>query len=271
MRLIRFRFGGRTLRGRLNLDGTASVLLNADSDDPILPLEMAFSEEKVPIDRLLSPILPVDILGIGSNYQDPAQSHKQEPPTYPFLFLKATSSLAHPGDAIPLPKLSQEVDFEGELAVIIGRTAKSVARARALEYVFGYTCANDFTARDWISGKNFGGGQFSRGKSFDGFTPLGPWIVTADEILNPHALWIKTYVNDILMQDQSTADMVTDIPSLIESLSSTMTLRPGTVILTGTPMGAGFARKPQVWLKPKDRIRIDIQGIGILENHMSES
>ncbi|MDB5049161.1 MAG: 5-carboxymethyl-2-hydroxymuconate isomerase [Fibrobacteres bacterium] len=271
MKLIRFRFGGRTLRGRLNADGTASPMLNSHPDDPFFPLEPAFSEERFAVDRLLAPILPVDILGIGLNYREHAKEGKSESPPVPLLFIKAGSCLNHPGDSIPVPRLSSQVDFEGELAVIIGRTAKDVPRSRALEYVFGYTCANDVTARDWQREKDLGGGQFARGKSFDGFCPLGPWIVTADEVPDPGALWIRTYVNGSLMQDQGTADMIFDVPALIESLSSTMTLRPGAVILTGTPSGVGFARTPPVWLKAGDRVRIDIEGIGSLENPVSQA
>ncbi|HKP95586.1 MAG TPA: fumarylacetoacetate hydrolase family protein [Fibrobacteria bacterium] len=269
MKWIRFRFGGKTLCGRLNADGTASPLLGSHPDEPFFPLDPAFSEERIPVDRLLAPILPVDILGIGLNYKEHAKEGHSESPPVPLLFIKAGSCLNHPGAPIPVPRLSTQVDFEGELAVIIGRTAKDVSRSRALEHVFGYTCANDVTARDWQRDKNLGGGQFARGKSFDGFCPLGPWIVTADEVPDPGALWIRTYVNGVLMQDQGTSDMIFDVPALIESLSSTMTLRPGTVILTGTPSGVGFARTPPVWLKPGDRVRIDIEGIGSLENPVS--
>ena len=269
MRIIRFLSGGKTLRGRLNADGTASPIRELDSDSSVLPRELVFVDEKLLVERLFAPIFPLDILAIGLNYQTHVQEGNRSAPSIPLLFIKAGNSLNHPGDAIPIPKLSHEIDFEGELAVIIGKTAKDVPRSRALEYVFGYTCANDVTARDWQRDKNLGGGQFARGKSFDGFCPLGPWIVTADEIPNPSTLWIKTWVNDELMQDQGTADMIFDVPSLIESLSSTMTLRPGSVILTGTPSGAGFARTPPVWLKTGDRVRVDIQGIGVLENSVS--
>jgi 2-keto-4-pentenoate hydratase/2-oxohepta-3-ene-1,7-dioic acid hydratase in catechol pathway len=266
MRLIRFRCAGRSLKGRLNGDGTASPLLNSAAEDPFFPLEPAFGPEKLPVERLLAPIVPVDILGIGLNYREHAREGKSETPPVPLLFIKAGNTLAGPEDPIPVPRLSEQVDFEGELAVVIGRTAKDVPRAKALEYVFGYTVANDVTARDWQRDRNLGGGQFARGKSFDGFCPLGPWIATADEVPDPGRLWIKTWVNGTLMQDQGTSDMIFDVPALIESLSSTMTLRPGTVILTGTPAGVGFARTPPVWLKPGDRVRIEIAGIGTLEN-----
>jgi 2-keto-4-pentenoate hydratase/2-oxohepta-3-ene-1,7-dioic acid hydratase in catechol pathway len=288
MRIIRFLSAGKILSGRLNSDGTASsestasVFLNGSASiaktasvflNPVLagqgiPGDLTCSEERLRIDKLLAPLVPTDILGIGLNYRDPGKAVPLEPPAFPFLFLKAASTLANPGESIALPRLSQEVDFEGELAVIIGKEAKNVSRDRAMDYVFGYTIGNDFTARDWLNPNNYGGAQFARGKSFDGFTPLGPCIVTADEIPNPNALWIKTYVNDILVQDQSTGDMISDIPTIIANLSTTMTLRPGTVILTGTPAGAGFARKPPVWLKAGDKIRIEIEGIGVLENQM---
>jgi 2-keto-4-pentenoate hydratase/2-oxohepta-3-ene-1,7-dioic acid hydratase in catechol pathway len=271
MKLIRFRSGGRTFRGRLNEDGTATPITNASADEAAFPEALEFGPERLPVDRLLSPLVPADILGIGLNYREHAKEGKSEPPPVPMLFIKAGNSLNNPGDAIPVPRLSEQIDFEGELAVIIGRTAKDVPRDRALDHVFGYTCANDVTARDWQRDKKLGGGQFARGKSFDGFCPLGPWIVTADEIPNPNALWIKTWVNGTLMQDQGTHDMIFDVPALIESLSSTMTLRPGGVILTGTPAGVGFARTPPLWLKPGDRVRIDIDGIGSLENPVSRA
>ncbi len=271
MKLIRFRSGGRTVRGRLNPDGTGSPLLNSHPDDAHFPPELAFGPERLPVESLLAPILPVDILGIGLNYKEHAKEGKSETPPVPLLFIKAGNSLTGPGEAIPVPKVSSQVDFEGELAVIIGRTAKDVPREHALEYVFGYSVANDVTARDWQRDKNLGGGQFARGKSFDGFCPLGPWIVTADEVPNPNALWIKTWVNGTLMQDQGTVDMIYDVPTLIESLSSTMTLRPGAVILTGTPAGVGFARTPPVWLKAGDTVCIDISGIGSLENPVGQA
>src|SRR5207237_6092076 len=143
-------------------------------------------------------------------------------------------TLNNPLDPILIPKRSSMIDYECELAVVIGRTAKDVSRAAALDYVFGYTIANDVSARDWQRDKALGGGQFARGKSFDTFCPLGPAIVTRDEIRNPNALRIKTILNGQVMQDNTTGDMIFDVPALIESLSSTMTLRAGSVILAGT-------------------------------------
>jgi len=224
------------------------------------------TDQKLTIDKLLSPIVPVDILCIGLNYREHAKESNSEIPKNPMLFIKASNTLNNPGDPIPIPRLSKEIDYECELAVVIGRMAKDVSRERALDYVFGYTAANDVSARDWQREKSLGGGQFARGKSFDGFCPLGPWIVTRDEIPNPNALKIKTILNGQTMQDHTTGDMIFDVPTLIESLSSTMTLRAGAVILTGTPQGVGFARKPPVWMKDGDKVVVEIEKIGRLEN-----
>jgi 2-keto-4-pentenoate hydratase/2-oxohepta-3-ene-1,7-dioic acid hydratase in catechol pathway len=182
------------------------------------------------------------------------------------LFIKAGNSLNDPGRPIPIPRRSDQIDYEGELTIVIGKTAKYVSRENALEHILGYTIANDVTARDWQRDRDLGGGQFARGKSFDGFCPLGPWIITRDEIPNPNGLRLKTFVNGQVMQDSSTADMIFDVPTLIESLSSTMTLRPGTVILTGTPHGVGMGKTPPVWLKAGDQVAIEIEKIGRLEN-----
>ena len=160
--------------------------------------------------------------------------------------------------------MSTEVDFECELAVVIGRTCKNATRASALDYVLGYTAANDVSARDWQMKWN--GGQFCQGKSFDTFCPMGPVLVTRDEIPDPNKLRIRTLLNGQAMQDWNTDDMVFDVAALIEFLSGSKTLLPGTVILTGTPHGVGYARKPPVFLKAGDIVTIDIEGIGALVN-----
>ena len=188
-------------------------------------------------------MVPVDILCIGLNYKEHAAEGNFTVPANPLLFIKASNTLNDPNSPIPMPRRSIEIDFEGELAVVIGKDAKAVSKADALNYVFGYTIANDVTSRDWQREKDLGGGQFARGKSFDGFCPLGPVLITKDEIPNPNALKIKTTLNGQVMQEDSTASMIFNIPTLIESLSSTMTLRAGAIILTGTPSGVGFARK----------------------------
>lgn len=227
---------------------------------------MALTDEVIPVEQLLTPLVPRDILCIGLNYRDHATEGGFELPQQPMLFIKASNTLTAPGAPIPMPARSTEVDYEGELVIVIGKMATAVSEADALNHVLGYTIANDVSARDWQREKSLGGGQFCRGKSFDGFCPLGPAIVTADEITNPQSLHIVTKVNNQVLQNGPTSDMIFSVAKLIESLSSTMTLYPGTVILTGTPAGVGFARKPPIWLKSGDRVEIRIDPIGTLVN-----
>lgn len=220
--------------------------------------------------KLLAPIDPRDILCIGLNYRKHAVEGNQAIPENPVLFMKNSAAVQNPDDPIILPRKlkSDSVDYECELAVVIGKEAYNVRRQDALSYVLGYTCANDVSARDWQ--RNGGGGQWCRGKTFATFCPLGPWLVTGDEIPNPNALTIKTILNGQTMQDWNTNDMIFDVPTLIEFLSSSTRLRPGTVILTGTPHGVGFARTPPVYLKAGDSVSIEIQGIGTLTNPVIE-
>ena len=260
MRIARFISGGKIHTGKM-IDDKSAVRIEGD-----LFGSHHVTDQRLSIDKLLAPLVPTDILCIGLNYREHAKESNSEIPKNPMLFIKASNTLNNPGDPIPMPRLTTEVDYECELAIVIGRTAKDVSRDRALDYVFGYTAANDVSARDWQREKSLGGGQFARGKSFDGFCPLGPWIVTRDEIQNPNALRIKTILNEKIMQDHTTGDMIFDVPTLIESLSSTMTLRPGAVILTGTPQGVGFARNPPVWMKEGDRVIVEVEKIGRLEN-----
>lgn len=224
------------------------------------------TERKADVAKLLAPVEPRIILCIGLNYKFHAEESGAAIPENPVLFIKNPAAVQNPGDPILLPTVlkSDSVDYECELAVIIGKTARNVSKADALNYVLGYTCANDVSARDWQ--KNGGGGQWCRGKTFDTFCPLGPVLVTADEIPNPNALGIKTILNGQVMQDWSTSDMIFDVPRLIEFLSSDTTLLPGTVIITGTPHGVGMARKPPVWMKSGDTVTIEIEGIGSLTN-----
>ncbi len=228
--------------------------------------QFTVTSDVVPVDRLLAPLIPTDILCIGINYREHATETSTSLPENPLLFIKAGNTLNDPGAPILMPERSDKIDYEGELAVVIGKTCKAVSRADALDYVFGYTIANDLTARDWQREKSLGGGQFARGKSFDGFCPLGPAIVTRDEIPDPNRLKLKTTLNGTIMQDGTTADMIFDVPALIESLSSTMTLRPGTVLLTGTPSGVGFTRNPPVFMKAGDTVAVEIEGLGRLQN-----
>ena len=260
MRIVRFLSDGQVYHGKM-VDERSAVQMEGD-----LFGKYRITDRKLPIEKLLAPLVPTDILCIGLNYREHAAESGSGIPENPVLFIKAGNTLNNPSDPIPVPRRSSQIDYEGELAVVIGKTAKYVSRNEALGFVFGYTCANDVSARDWQREKSLGGGQFARGKSFDGFCPLGPWIVTRDEIPNPNALGLRTVLNGQVMQDHTTADMIFDVPALIESLSSTMTLRPGSVILTGTPQGVGFARKPPVWMKDGDTVAVEIDKIGRLEN-----
>jgi 2-keto-4-pentenoate hydratase/2-oxohepta-3-ene-1,7-dioic acid hydratase in catechol pathway len=220
--------------------------------------------------KRLAPLVPTSILCIGLNYRHHAEETKAKIPTIPVLFMKSPAAVQNPLDPIELPRRlnSDQVDFEGELAVVIGRTCKNVSRDRALDYVLGYTCANDVSARDWQREK--GGSQWCRGKTFDTFCPLGPQIVGTDEIPNPNNLSLKTIVSGETMQDWRTDDMIFDVPTLIEFLSGSTTLLAGTVILTGTPHGVGLARNPPRWLQAGDTVKIEIERIGVLENPVIE-
>lgn len=215
---------------------------------------------------LLAPMVPPAILCIGLNYRRHAEEMKAKIPKFPVLFFKNPSSLQDPEAPIIIPRklVSTQVDFEGELAVVMGKTCRNATRENALSHVLGYTVANDVSARDWQ--KEWGGSQWSRGKSFDTFAPMGPWIVTPDEIPDPNALRITTRVNGEILQDSSTADMIYDIPALIEFLSGDTTLEAGTIIITGTPEGVGLGRTPPRWLHPGDKVDVEIEKIGILSN-----
>jgi 2-keto-4-pentenoate hydratase/2-oxohepta-3-ene-1,7-dioic acid hydratase in catechol pathway len=216
--------------------------------------------------RALAPVEPSAILCIGLNYRQHAAESNLPIPEYPVLFFKTPGSVQAPGGPIVLPRrlTSDGVDYECELAVVIGKTCKDATPDNALDYVLGYTCANDVSARDWQMKK--GGSQWSRGKTFDTFCPLGPVLTTADEIPDPNALRIRTELNGETVQDSSTADMIFPVPEIIAFLSGDTTLLPGTVILTGTPQGVGMAANPPRWLKPGDEVTIEIEKIGRLTN-----
>jgi 2-keto-4-pentenoate hydratase/2-oxohepta-3-ene-1,7-dioic acid hydratase in catechol pathway len=222
------------------------------------------SGERARIHKLLAPIAPAQIFCIGLNYRKHAEETGALLPEHPILFMKGVNAAQNPGDPIWLPRAlpSHEVDYEGELAVVIGKSARNVRRERALDYVLGYTCGNDVSARDWQ--KRFGDGQWCRGKTFDTFAPLGPRLVTPEDIPNPNALGITTFLNGERVQESNTEDMIFDVRRLIEFLSGSTTLAPGTVIFTGTPSGVGMARKPPRWLAPGDEITVEIERIGRL-------
>ena len=261
MKIVRYQDStGSIFHGRQSESGTITRI-----DGDILG-SYVDSGDTVNSVKILAPIVPRDIFCIGLNYRKHAEEGNKPVPDYPVLFMKNGGTLQNPGDPIILPRKlqSDEVDYECELAVIIGRECYNVSKENALDYVLGYTCANDVSARDWQIKK--GGSQWCRGKTFATFCPLGPWIVTRDEIPNPNSLSIKTILNGQVMQDWNTNDMIFDVPTLIEFLSGSTKLLPGTVILTGTPHGVGAARKPPVYLQPGDTVTIEIGGIGALTN-----
>lgn len=261
MKVVRFQTSdGRIHYGRQ----TSSSTIEAMDGDPFEGLRP--TGRTLPTPELLCPIVPTAILGVGLNYKRHAEESGAKVPEFPVLFAKGLNTVQHPGRPIEIPTRlpSEEVDYECELAVVIGRRAKNVRAQDALGFVLGYTCANDVSARDWQLRK--GGGQWSRGKFFDTFCPLGPCLVTPDEIPDPNALRLRTVLNGQVVQDWNTNDMIFTIPKLIEFLSASTTLLPGTVILTGTPHGVGMAAKPPRWLRAGDSVTIDIEKIGQLTN-----
>jgi 2-keto-4-pentenoate hydratase/2-oxohepta-3-ene-1,7-dioic acid hydratase in catechol pathway len=205
---------------------------------------------------------PGKILCIGQNYADHCREQNVPLPEIPELFCKFPTSIIGCGDAIVLHKATTKVDYEVELGIVIGKRGKNIPKARAMEHVFGYTIFHDVSARDL----QFKSKQWTRGKSPDTFAPTGPWLVTRDEVCDPHKLAIRTWLNGQLMQDSNTANLVFGVPALVEFLSQTITLEPGDLIATGTPPGVGCFRKPPVFLKPGDVVRMEIAGLGTLEN-----
>ena len=222
--------------------------------------------EPVPLDKIkwATPVTrPSKIIAIGLNYQDHADESKGKVPEAPLLFAKFPNSLnGHNGLVTWNVAVTKKVDFEAELAVIIGKKIHDCPENKAPEVIFGYSCANDISARDL----QFGDKQWVRGKSLDTFCPLGPWIITADEIPDPHSLKIRCRLNDHLMQDSHTGKMIFKIPFLVSFISRHFTLFPGDIILTGTPSGVGVFRKPSVYLKNGDEVTVEIEGVGQLVN-----
>jgi len=258
MKLIRHLTPAGPAYAALQPDGSALVIEGDIFASP------HFTDTRITPGKRLAPVVPTNIIGIGLNYRRHAEEGGKGVPTRPMWFMKTTNTVQNPGDPIQLPASSQKVDYEGELAIVIGKAALNVSKADALSYVLGYTIANDISARDWQF--EWGGGQFCHGKSFDTFCPLGPVLVTADELSTPNNLRLTTTVNGEVRQDWTTADMVFDVPTIISFLSEGRTLPAGTVILTGTPHGVGYACKPPVWLKTGDHIAVSIEFVGRLEN-----
>jgi len=205
---------------------------------------------------------PGKIVCVGLNYHDHAGESGMSSPTEPLLFGKFPNTLIGPGEPIVLPSASAHVDAEAELAVVIGATAHNVDRTRAMDYVFGFTVANDVSARDL----QFGDGQWFRGKGFDTFCPVLPQIAPRSEVPDPHDLRVVQRVNGTVLQDGSTRDLIFDVPTLVAFASGVMTLEPGDLILTGTPPGVGYFRDPRIALRPGDTVEVEVEGIGTLTN-----
>ncbi|HXU35943.1 MAG TPA: fumarylacetoacetate hydrolase family protein [Blastocatellia bacterium] len=243
-------------------------ILAAIESAPTLAGELKASGALIPLSaaRLGPPIVaPGKILAVGLNYAAHAAEQNAKPPEFPLVFSKTVTALIATRDEIKLPRVSEMIDYEAELAVVIGREARSVSADQAMEYVAGYTIMNDVTARDLQKRER----QWVRAKGLDTFAPCGPWLVTTDEITDPHNLDIELVVNGEVRQHSNTNDLIFKIPELIEFISEDLTLKPGDIISTGTPSGVGVYMNPPVFLKDGDRIDITIKGIGVLSNPVS--
>jgi 2-keto-4-pentenoate hydratase/2-oxohepta-3-ene-1,7-dioic acid hydratase in catechol pathway len=215
--------------------------------------------------KLLAPIVdPPKILCVGANYADHAAESGMAIPSEPIIFAKVGTTLRAPEEPILLPKVAHKVDYEAELVVVIGKQGKNIPRASAMQHVAGYACGHDVSARDWQKGKP--GGQWTLGKGFDTFAPLGPFLVTADEVGDPNNLRVQMRLNGETMQDSTTSQFIFKIDFLIEYISACITLQPGDLLFTGTPPGVGFARNPPVFLKPGDVTEVEIEKLGVLRN-----
>ncbi len=283
MHLFTFKFKDTPLRAcyaGVVKDGTHfKVEIYPGRPDPVKELIVTSKAEPDALERLLNdaptetldleqiifqpPVLTSQkIICVGLNYRDHAREGRHKIPSRPIIFSKFPTALTGHKNDVPLPLTSNQVDFEGELAVYIGRKTKRIRSSDAFIHVAGYTVFNDVSARDF----QFNDGQWIRGKSCDSFAPVGPYLITADEIPDPHSLGIKTFVNGTKMQDSTTANLIFDIPTLIEFISQEITLLPGDIIATGTPSGVGCYRIPPVFLKKNDIVSISIDSIGVLEN-----
>jgi 2-keto-4-pentenoate hydratase/2-oxohepta-3-ene-1,7-dioic acid hydratase in catechol pathway len=250
MRLLRFRYGDRIATGAILKGDTIKVLKGTFFEDP-LP-----TGEEVPLAdvRVLSPVLPSKAVCVGKNYAAHAAEFGGEVPEEPLLFLKPSTAVIGPGDPIRLLPISRRIDFEGELAVVIGRLARGVRAEDAFKYILGYTCANDVTLRDLQKTDD----QWARAKGFDGSAPIGPWIATD---LDPNETIVRTRLNGDIRQQASTSEMVFGVATLIEYVTVFMTLLPGDVLLTGTPEGVGQ-------LAAGDVVEVEVEGVGVLRNEV---
>jgi 2-keto-4-pentenoate hydratase/2-oxohepta-3-ene-1,7-dioic acid hydratase in catechol pathway len=275
MRLASIRIDGNPVWGRVEGDEVIvpdkaflhanPTLLEAIASDALgMVLEVGESA-RVPIaDAVFDPLIPHPgrVICVGINFKAHMKEMGRAPPEYPWLFVRWGDSQVGHGQPIIRPTVSEQYDFEGELALVMGRTARHVQAKDALDYVGGYTCFMDGSVRDWQRH----GSQFTPGKNFKASGSFGPWLVTADEIPDPKVLNLETRLNGEVMQQAPISDLKFDVPALIEYISTFAQLQPGDVISTGTPGGVGFARNPPVWLKIGDTLEVDIDGIGVLSN-----
>jgi 2-keto-4-pentenoate hydratase/2-oxohepta-3-ene-1,7-dioic acid hydratase in catechol pathway len=247
----------RSLKALLRQDGgldrAASAVENRTTEGPFVDGQLA-----APIPR------PDKVICIGLNYRDHAIESGMDIPSEPVCFSKFSHTVIGPEAAIQIPSAANQVDYEAELVVVIGRRCKNVSESDARQHVAGYMNGHDVSARDWQIGKP--GGQWLLGKTADTFAPTGPYLVTADEVADPHQLAIQLRLNGQTMQDSNTREFIFNVDHLIAYLSQLITLEPGDLIFTGTPPGVGMARKPQVFLKPGDRVEVEIEGLGVLSN-----
>lgn len=261
MKLLRYRNSeGQIGHAAEGEDGTARVVRGAPFG------EITETDEAAPLGTRLAPVDPPAVWAVGLNYRLHAEEAGLPIPAYPVVFAKGVNAVVGDGAPILLPRglRSDEVDYEGELAVVIGRRCKNATPETALDHVLGYTCANDVSARDWQLAR--GGSQWSRGKSFDTFCPLGSVLTLRTAVPDPQALTLRTRLNGETVQETTTADMIFSVAEIIAFLSGSTTLFPGTVILTGTPLGVGMTRTPPRWLRPGDTVEVEIEGIGTLTN-----
>jgi 2-keto-4-pentenoate hydratase/2-oxohepta-3-ene-1,7-dioic acid hydratase in catechol pathway len=241
--------------GEAGLDAARSALERGAGRLPLAEVKL-----EAPVPR------PPELVAVGLNYRDHIEEAGMGTPDFLVIFNKQSSCVTGPTDPIHRPRVSTALDYEGELALVIGKPARHVPKERAHEVIAGYTIVNDVSVRDW----QFKAQTMTLGKSFDTHGPMGPWIVTADEISDPHALELRTWVNGEERQHSNTKNLVFDCFDVIETLSTVWTLAPGTVVSTGTPGGVGMAMKPPGWLVPGDTVRIEIEGIGWIENRVVE-
>lgn len=270
MRVARFEHAGAIAAGVVEGDEIVDLgasepiaLIAAGVDAVAAAVRKARVRRPLSAVRLLAPVPhPSKFLAIGINYADHIRETGRDAPTFPIFFNKQVSCITGPYDPIVIPRVSSDVDYEGELGVVIGRECRNVPADRALEHVAGFVVINDVTVRDW----QYKSPTWTLGKSFDTHGPTGPWVVTPDEVGDPQDLRLRTLLNGEVMQEESTAEMVFDCASQIETLSTACTLVPGDLISTGTPSGVGFVRQPPVFLRAGDVVRIEIEGIGAIEN-----